>query len=418
MASDFLNVNTSVTKSESAKKIFWIGLVWWILSYYFLSGTVFGRISIGAQLVEVSNVIPYMWKVVATLIYAIFALILMFENSKGRNDTKLLKYSTAIYFLVLCSSLILDGAKPQILSIVSAISTGLLVSSMMKRKLFTSAIFIVTFFQACYAIFYQKSGINILQSGEVLRAGGTFNHPYHLAILMLVATLLCLYQENNLKNPVLRSVFIIGISSFFCSLYLTWFRANIIALLGAMLFTIWHLMRNKKVLLVVIFIGILLCGSVFYFRTNNEVNAASASRSVEGRTIVWRKAIEEFSKYPLTGVGVSNLRFFTTTKSADPNIKHGNAHTEPKNFMLLMLCELGISGGVLALIIIYSGFIILKNSDQKDMAVLGGLWIAIITISIVDTPFGVSDRYVGNVCLGALLGLTIGANSARIESQE
>jgi O-antigen ligase len=392
---------------DQATSMFWIGLIVWILGFYFLDNCLFGRLSLGNQWTMDDIFVKKM----SSVVFALITIFLVYKREKGKQGRKFFGMLIPIsaLFIPLVFAVLSSGNAPDlsVSSIICCIGMGISTTLVGGKKNAVTAFSILALIQAVFTIYYQKNNINVLQSGDVLRAGGTFNHPNHLYTLMLVVLPLTISSIITSKNTIARLFFMICAATEFCALMLTWYRGGVIGLCIAFVFLAWQITKSKRIVALAVATGMVLSGTVLLHRSTGEVNASSSSRSNASRFLLWKKGGEVFLSHPVMGVGVGNLRIPTSTPTKETNVRSEQIQIEPKNLLLFYLCELGIFGAVLVGLFVAAISARLKGLISPMAGAIGASWVALIIAGVVDTPFGPAERYVGNACFGLLLGLTV-----------
>ena len=317
-------------------------------------------------------------------------------------------------------------------SLIVAVLTGMLVALLLcgQARRVSALICLVGTAQAVYALCYYKLGINGLQSGTVLRGGGTFAHPDGLYVLMLAALPLAVSQflvnmrakdpnapkaeRGLLSSAILIRAFWLPITAIlFLALLSTWYRGAMIGLAIGITWMVFGYVPGRRMKTCVCLGLMLIVVVVFHHRMAGAVNASSAQRSVSGRRALWAQAWSVFRQHPLSGVGAGALALPVVKRAwGRANASRTEIHHEPNNLLLLWLAERGIVGGIVfALYMAVIAYTIQQARSwpgTADAAAgLGAVWIAYLVASLFDTPFGTAFRYSGNVLFGLLLGTTL-----------
>ncbi len=295
------------------------------------------------------------------------------------------------------------------LLIVVPLSFGLL-SALAAReaRCAVRAVCLLGLIQAIYTILYMRSGINVLYSGTVARAGGTFGYPDGVYTVMIVCLPLAIGLFFDARHSLEKGFWLFAASFLFAALLLTWYRGGI---LGASfgLFVIFNqLVKKGKAQLITTLLMILICCIVALHRVNGEANRISSQGSIRGRVRLWHRGWNIFEEHWITGVGIGALQLPVNSKShRNPNITDYQIGVEPKNIFLQWLDEMGIGGGILfSLFIIYIYKTLTKHKSSISLGV-GGAWVALLVAGLFDTPFGIGARPFGNLLVGMLLGMTM-----------
>lgn len=384
----------------------------WLLGYYLLPDTFFARISPGGLVMESPGSARFWLVFIAGTISCAFILFALISAGGVQFDVK---YPPLwLLSLIFCMPALATLAMSQnnidralgMASLLIAISAGVIAAQVVRRAgQLIAAVSLVAFIQAAYTIVYQREQIHLLLSGSVYRAGGTFNNPNELYVLMLVALPFAIVGVIRSKTNITRIAYLIASSMEFAALVLTWQRAGAVGLAVSFTALCYMVSRSKRLTILILVSLVTLSGIVLAVRMEGMRDAASISGSNLGRIHVWRAGLEVFSKNPIIGQGVGSFNIpVVTQRGAQTNY---NRAEEPKNLLLDWLAERGAVGGLLFILFVWSIFGTIKRSLPNSLAAAtGAAWLGLLTIGIVDTPFGVAERYAGNCCFGLLLGVT------------
>lgn len=269
--------------------------------------------------------------------------------------------------------------------------------------------------QAGYSLVYQHEHLNMLQSGTILRAGGTYNSVQALCTLTLLClplAVVCVFQSRQAAALLFWSF---CTALLFAALLLTWYREAFVALTVSLTWLVWRLLKQRWTVLIVGAILVFLTLGIFAVRSAGERNAASAGRSVHGRMLLWRSGLTAFCQHPLTGAGLGALRLPVTVPTSVPGKWERDIEPEPKNLLLDWLGEMGLPGGVLLILMAFSVKKVVEPSRLNMAAGLGAAWIALGVTGVLDTPFGATQPHVSNALVGVLLGATLMLPGGRAE---
>jgi len=262
--------------------------------------------------------------------------------------------------------------------------------------------------QAVYALALFRLGINMMTSGTVDRAGGTFNQPDVLSLWLAVALpigILLLIHEKVTWRVISLSL-IVGLT--FSALLLTWNRADVAAEGVGLLFVILRvfpdlLWRTRIAITLALILGVVF---IWHVRSSGPVNVASSGRSDAGRIGLWGQSAHIIATNPIFGYGLGALELPVLIKSH--NTVAVAVFIQPKNLYLYWLAELGLMGAVLGTATIVLVIKALRSSAaQAENIGLSAAWIVILVTGLADTTFGPSRPVAGNVIFGILTGATL-----------
>lgn len=290
---------------------------------------------------------------------------------------------------------------------VAAIVAGLTARALFKDNIQSAmAVCSFGFMQACYAIYDKHIHVNVLTSGDLERAGGTFDQPNELYFAMVVCLPFAYLCFHHSKQRYAKAVWIALSSVILAAEWITWQRAGIVAVAVG---SGWILKSHVKRRSVVVLACLLLFAAgllVVRQRSDGPVNRASTERSTVGRYRVWKSGLNVFREHWLGGVGIGAFKLILDGNP--PNRDSGAIMREPKNILVFCLAETGVIG-IVCLVFLVIGVVKALNSCLGDPTaqVFRAAWMAILAAGVFDTPFGSSDRLSGNMLFGYLLASTI-----------
>lgn len=187
------------------------------------------------------------------------------------------------------------------------------------------------------------------------------------------------------------------------AMYLTNSRGIIVAVVPAIIFLLYSLVKNKTQLVKAVFIALALAffvGGYLYYQPDWSDHSRKATSS-NIRYYIWTTSIEMVKLNPVWGVGLSNYQNYFTDLTQDrvnyPEYISPQALTAHNIFLHLYLTT-GLVGllafvGLMAVAILGS-----KNRQYIALA------IVMLSYGLVDTPFNRNDLSVLTWILIALLG--------------
>jgi hypothetical protein len=393
------------------------GIATWVLSYYLVPYTALARTSPGQLLLDFSIQRPRSIGSIGIAAFAAVTVATMAKTSSRQAPSRhfipfwILAAVLFIPFILTLFSGVSTLLYENVAAIIAAVVTGIFVTQIAGAEITTLAVACLGLLQSAFTIYYARNGINEIQSGDVMRAGGTLNQPDQLYTFMIVAFPLTLMAARRTNNTLLRFFLVLAAAGQFACCMLTWFRGGILGLAASLLFLIWHQTRSRKMLAIATVLAAGLCILVSHHRSSGDTNVASVTRSDAGHMLLWKKGVELVESAPLTGSGVGGVEITTTTPTRDPSNPLTQINSEPKNLFLFYLCEMGIGGGILFIAFSKTTYEILdaalRRIGENGLAVgVGASWIGLLVAGVVDTPFGPPERYAGNCLFGLLIGMT------------
>jgi hypothetical protein len=254
----------------------------WILSYYLLAHTFWERVSLGGLSIRLLHDQSY--PVILGLISGLSCVSIYLLKSPKTQDHSAtsppLWLLAAAYFLpvlyICCVSADYPVQIKNAVSEVTAISAGIIAISILRGKQqIIATVTFLAFIQAAYSIVYQHERSHLLTSGTVIRAGGTFNDPNNLYVLMLIALPFAIIGAITAKSDFSRLAFLVASSAIFSCFVLTWYRGAVIGLAGGIIVLTYLVTRSKRSTILVFAAMLLLCGLTFAIRSSGVANQLS-----------------------------------------------------------------------------------------------------------------------------------------------
>ncbi len=382
----------------------------WLLSHFLLPNTWIDQISLGRL---VANILPIHtgWTEfsITSLLCAASVFVLRLESTPTQGNVPPIWVLLCLFYAPLLSGCFIALHDPireqQLASALSAIAFGVLAATIaLKRHNFATVVTIVGGLQSAFTLVYVHKGMNLLVSGTVYRAAGTFDKPNELYTCLLVCIPFAIVGIVNAGSQQTRLAYLIAMSLECAAFFSAWFRGGTIGLAVAVTVLILGLTRSKRYTAFVLAGMLVLVGTVLVVRSSGSTNAMSSARSNFGRIRLWNAGWAAFVKHPVTGTGVDS--FYSPIASTAGATSGAVTPDEPKNELLFFLTEQGIGGGILFGLFVWS---IIYHSRRTELPVTyaaSATWIGLLVTGLVDTPFGPFDRNAGNCCFGLLLGVT------------
>ncbi len=382
----------------------------WLLAYYLLPNTLLGRISPGGLVMEVHQP-PATWLCLGgTVLWFALAAALLAAPALRRAQPRFLPVWLLVsVFCVPLLAAAADGSgEPEqslaAASVVGALATGAIAAALVQGRV-GPGLTAVASLAALYAIVYQRERTHGLLSGTVLRAGGTFDDPNNLYVLMLVALPLAVAGALQAERAWPRFAYLVAASAEFSALMMTWFRGGAIGLALALATFVYMVTRSTRAAVTVLICAVALAGVVTGVRMAGPQNRASATVSAQARVRQWWSALATFSAHPITGVGVNSYN--APVVSTRGGVTTYNVTSDPKGILLHWLVERGIAGGLLFVLFVWTiASLVRSASPDTDVAAIAAAWVGLLAVGCVDTPLGMPGRYAGTCCFGLLLGAT------------
>ena len=406
-------LGASETRKQQASTIATGSIAVWLSSYYLLTQTFFDRISLGGLIMESVNRYPTWLQIIATISLGLVALSALAIRDKPLQPSS----HPRVWLLTLCLWVPImitylrsvrhdpsDGALESIIIATSVGAVSACIAMGSGKVIWVMAL--IGFIQSVYAIIYQHGLLHGMLSGTIYRAGGTFGDPNALYTLMLVALPFSLVGAISASNAVVKILYLVASAAEFATLLLSLSRGGILGVGASVVVLAYFLTKSKRVTVTVLAGALALALLVNLERASGPANIASVTRSNISRLAMMKSGWTTFVHHPIAGAGIDSFRASWSTRRGESEIH--NVVNDPKNLYLYWLAERGIVGGLLFVLFAWTIYVLVRRSLVSPLAIsTGAAWIGLLVAGLVDTPFGPSDRYVGNYCFGFLLGCSV-----------
>ena len=293
--------------------------------------------------------------------------------------------------------------------IIAALCVGLAAAAICPGRTATFVVCAEVCIQSCYALYYQHIGINHVISGDVARAGGTFNEAGSLYLTTLIGLMLCVGEIVLARTALLKALSITATALVFAALLITWYRSAALAAAISIVYLCYKLYGNNRRLLLLTAAGaIILCLSTFQLRSHDNRSELSSFRSVRSHIALWLIGAKVFNNNWISGVGAASLQIPVVTDTLTSNGSvHREVMIEPKSEFLLWMDEVGLIGGLLFASFVCSIVAIVKKSTPLIKGGIASAWLALGIISLFDAPFGTVGTLPATALVGTLMGITM-----------
>lgn len=297
-------------------------------------------------------------------------------------------------------------------ALLLAIACGLL-ATRIAGTVSRAAVVVITAasLQAVYAYLGFLNGEHVLVSGSLVRAGGSYDQPNALGMLLAstlpLSTALIQKPGSTLRTVACATSAMV----LYCGLLLSGSRAASLGFLGgavvavAMMFPRlsdrWS--ARKAALTIAVTSGVLLV-TINVLRNLDPIGRESTARSTRGHLSYWQGGIRAFRNHWSMGAGGGSAMVSIPI--------HANGVTEEmqvpasNNLPIQWLAEFGVAGGALYVLFAISIAALLRAERGHISAGLSGAWAAYAVAGWFVPSYGASNRP-GGVLLGMLAGMTI-----------
>lgn len=277
-----------------------------------------------------------------------------------------------------------------------------LLAQTVERTLF--ACWTVVVLEAMWALeIYYIIGLAPMHSGSIARAGGTFDDPNTLCLLLITWIPIGLSIGLAERRMNIRAYLLAPIVICLVALASTWHRVSLpIVLLANFLCFRVDVCKSRflRAILCCLVTMVVVVGIVRYLPGNH----LSSCRAVSGRIVVWHNAISQLPQSMPFGLGVGRLRIDTQPSERSHRVTTTN---DAKCVPLTIILELGVYGLLFLLVFVISLSKILISLVGANSAGLRASWISLGLYSFVNSAWGSPSTVLGNVLFGVLLGCTL-----------
>jgi len=201
---------------------------------------------------------------------------------------------------------------------------------------------------------------------------GLHKNPNYINNIILLAMAFVLHRLIRKEgNPLINIFYCIVMCA---SVFLTATRAAFLCIIVLCMFSILYILIIKKRFLYIFLFGIFAAGAYAFFvnfippvivnrLTSDMMNDSS-------RLFMWENALKELWKQPVLGMGLSGVTAYNTTISSVEAIH---------NVLLQFLCDQGIIGGILFILLLLS----ILNRVKKNDRILFALMIIALFVPIM-----------------------------------
>jgi len=291
---------------------------------------------------------------------------------------------------------------------LEAFGTGMLAVAFAERlEQIPFIISALAFTQAAYTLVYQWQGVNLMQSGDVLRAGGTFAQPNYLSTFLLITIPFAFQGAAQTSSRRIQFAYAAMAVVQFASLVLTGSRGAVVALAISLPVFCYITTRSIRMAGLTLLCLVVLTVGINARRSSGAANGQSVGYSNASRPFLWKAGWNTFVVHPVTGVGLGRFSILTREVRGPEKTLSVHGQEDPRNLYLHWLAELGLAGGFLLALMIWTVTSIIRHAKrQPDTAAFSAAWIGLLIMGLFDTPFGPPAKFVGNCAFGLLLGVT------------
>lgn len=296
-------------------------------------------------------------------------------------------------------------------ALLLAMACGLLAARLAGTAWRTAAVLIAAAsLQAVSAYCGYISREHIVISGNLVRAGGTFDAPNALGLLLATALPLSTTAVHLSGSTIRTFACAASAMALYCGVLLSGSRAAALgAFAGVVLSTVAALpllsdrSSRRTALAVAVASGMLLV-TVNGLRNWDWVGRQSTARSTRGHVSYWQGGLSTFRNHWRTGAGGGSAMVSIPVQA--------NGVTEEvevpvsNNLFIQWLAEFGVAGGALYVILAMAVVATLRVERGHISAGLSGAWTAYAVGTWFVPAYGPANRP-GGVLFGMLIGMTI-----------
>lgn len=226
---------------------------------------------------------------------------------------------------------------------------------------------------------FAKDAIWLYESDKS-RLTANMAQPNHLATLLLLSLLSCLYVYERFKENMV--LFLMPVIIF--SLVLTQSRAAFLTLILILFFCIlkWRKLNNNIKLILISYLPIYILVSYFLIKINEKKYIINRLNGGFERLDIWRDFFSVFSYIDIWGIGWKNIEYF--------QFQYGNHFSgylsSYHNLLLDLIVIFGIIGVLFFLYIFIQLIIILFKINKNDDFIVFLMLYTLINHSLLEFP--------------------------------
>jgi len=323
-----------------------------------------------------------------TLVAGAFTAVWLSYHSviPARPDARRLCHLVGIYgavFIVTAAAALRAGQSPAgPMLVLISLTVGLLAARFCGSGLRAARILCwLGALQALYALGDCARGYHILQSHSAVLAGGTLNDPESLANILLFCLPLGAALALTETAAVAQFAALVGSAAMAGALVLS---ADIAALAGALLGVVWFAYtfcgRNRRVAIAGFFVAAAV-STVCYAHLHQGLNRSVAGASIRAEAQVYRRGWSDFRRNWITGSGAGGAGTRTPAGGRGDEVRIGPVSETA--VPLLWIDEMGIAGGVLLILFLWSIAPLVSSGKGPDARILAAAWVAVIAAGCV-----------------------------------
>ncbi len=282
--------------------------------------------------------------------------------------------------------------------VLNMATVGMLVARLLKPVNLMQVVVALASVQAVYALWYYFAGRNLFYTHAVARAGGTFGTPVHVYILMMLALPMALALLGRHRSRWARAGLWIAMAVMLGTLWLTYSRSAWLATGVAIPLMVWSLWQRRRLAIALaVFFALTLAG-MYLLRLAGHPQFQDTT--AEARVEVWRMGWELFARHWLWGVGADHVRlqYTSTWRGYAVSTWYG----APENQLLLWLCERGIWGGALGIMVVMALWRRFRELSPPLRWGMGGALLALGVLSMFQSVFGRVEEGMETVLVTAI----------------
>ena len=234
-------------------------------------------------------------------------------------------------------------------------------------------------------------------------AGGILDDPVALACMMAVFLPLALLLAYESRGTAGMAFWSLAAALMFSATLLTRSHVGLAAAVAAVAFLPFRLARRFRLVAAA---GAAAAVGVVGILQSAWLPPESDAQRPQAAVAALASDLRIFSLNWAMGVGPGQLGAPASAMS-EPAYPARFDLAHPHTEFGIFLGELGVSGGALLLLLLRGVVGRLARTRSPCSIALGAAWIAVLTSSLLDIPFGSASRLPGTAIVGALLGLTM-----------
>ncbi|OQX56289.1 MAG: hypothetical protein B5M53_02220 [Candidatus Cloacimonas sp. 4484_209] len=226
----------------------------------------------------------------------------------------------------------------------------------------------------------------------------TGQNPNTMGVIMALGTMFSWYLFSKTKGSLYRLIVLVLSMFFIYVLIMSQSRGAWVAFIIASGFYSWPMIKKinfRNILILILLIAcviivIVLLSHLFPQMTpflQKRFLSIFQSESLSTRSNIWRVGIEMWKDNPIFGVGLNNFHWVFNKYLDIPFglTRYPGAYRDPHNVYLCIICELGLVGFTIFVVMLYSFFTTLRKNEQLLKTFMTSIFVLILVVGLKGT---------------------------------